>query len=465
MTRTRVSGPPRRMSSRDAAFLYLERPQALLHIGCVALLEGALDRNELVDRLEARLPRLRRYAQRALPVPLALGHPTWEDDPDFAVHRHVQRWALPAPGGDAELREAVEALIAQPLDRERPLWEMHLLEGLHGGRTAVLQKVHHCMVDGMAGVQLLEALLDASASAADEALAAAPHAPEIPPPAARAGRALAEGLRGPLRLAAATLGAVRGPAAARDAVARLRDAAFSAVQLAARDVPALPWNARLGSARRLAFTRLPMEGVRRIRRRFGGTVNDVVLTVLAGGLHHYLVASGHPTRGLELTALVPVSLRDAEAARALGNRISGMLVPLCVDATEEVPRLAATRATTERLKQRAAWTGIDALLGALDELPAPLVALFGQRIGLGRLAHVVATNVPGPRETRWMAGRRVEALLPIVPITHGIGLGLAVLSYDGWLHVGLNTDAALLPDLDKLRHGIETAFERLLRNG
>jgi len=247
-------------------------------------------------------------------------------------------------------------------------------------------------------------------------------------------------------------------------VTRLRDAAHSAVQLAANDVPRMPWNEAIGSARRLEFTRLPMDGVREIRARRGGTVNDVVLSVLAGGLHHYLVASGHATRGLELTALVPVSLRDADAAHALGNRISGMLVPLCVDLPEEVPRLAATCAITERLKQRAAWTGLDALLGALDEAPAPLVALLGSSLRLGRLANLIATNVPGPRETRWLARHRVEALYPIVPITDGIGLGLAVFSYDGALQVGLNADAGLVPDLEKLRHGIEAAFERLLRS-
>lgn len=460
---TRIPIPPRRMSTRDAGFLYLERSHALLHIGCVGILEGAMSRETLLARLAARLPRLRRYGQRAVPVPLALGHPTWEDDPDFAPHRHVHRWALPAPGGEQELREAVEALLVQPLGRDRPLWEMHLIEGLHGGRTALFQKVHHCMVDGMAGAQLLEVLLDPGAEHREPVFPTPSFAPALPPPTARAGRALADELRRGLRFAGRALGALRGPAAARAAARRLRDAAYSAVELAAGDVPRMPWNEPIGSARRLEFTRLPMEGVREIRALRGGTVNDVVLSVLAGGLHHYLVANGHPTRGLELVALVPVSLRDAAAAQALGNRIAGMLVPLCVDLAEEVPRLGATRAITDRLKRRAAWTGLDALLGALDEAPAPLVALLGSRMRLGRLANVIATNVPGPRETRWLAGHRVEALYPIVPITDGIGLGLAVFSYDGVLHVGLNADAGLVPDLEKLRHGIETAFERLRR--
>jgi WS/DGAT/MGAT family acyltransferase len=319
------------------------------------------------------------------------------------------------------------------------------------------------MVDGMAGAQLLDVLLDPVPETRTQAAASTPCASGLPPASERAGRALADGLRRQLRLASNVLGAMRGPAAARAAVARLRDAAFSAVQLAGRELPVMPWNEPLGPARRLELTRLPMLALKEVRERRGGTVNDVVLSVLAGGLHHYLVANGHPMRGLELTALVPVSLRDAEAARALGNRISAMLVPLCVDLPEEAPRLAATRAITDRLKQRADWTGIDALLAALDELPPPLVALLGSGLRLGRLANLIATNVPGPRETRWLAGRRVEALHGIVPIIDGIGLGVAVFSYDGWLHVALNADADLLPDLDKLRNGIEVAFARLAR--
>ena len=462
MTRTRVVAPARRMSSRDAGFLYLERPNALLHIACLAVVEGVLSRDALVARVKARLPRLGRYAQRATPVPLSLGHPTWEDDPRFDVERHVQRWALPAPGGDGELAEMVAALLAQPLDRDRPLWEMHLVEGLDGGRSAVFQKVHHCMIDGLAGAQLLEALLDETPDACDGPTR--PYAPvPSPPVGARAARALADGALGQLRMFGAVLGAVRRPAAARQAANRLRDAAWSALQLAAGEVPELPWNQPVGSLRRLAFTRIPIEGVRRIRRRCGGTVNDVVLSLLAGGLHHYLIANGFPVRGLEPIALVPVSLRDAESAAALGNRISGMLVPLCVDVAEERPRLAATRAVTDRLKARSAWTGIDALLAVLDGVPPPLVAWFGSALRPGRLANVVATNVPGPRGPRWLARRRVEALYPVVPIVDGIGLGLAVFSYDEALHIGLNADATLVPDLDKLQHGIEIAFQRLTR--
>jgi WS/DGAT/MGAT family acyltransferase len=257
------------------------------------------------------------------------------------------------------------------------------------------------------------------------------------------------------------LGVLARPAAARGAVERLRSAAFTALRLATDEVPLLPWNGPIGPERRLAFTRLPMEGVRRIRDHFGGSVNDVVLSVVAGGLQRLLGSVGIPTRGLELTALVPVSLRSADQAASLGNRISAMLVPLAVDVEGEPGRLRATRAITERLKARSDWVGIDALLALLDELPPALVAGVGRRLRVGRLANLIATNVPGPRETRWLCGVRVDGLRPIVPIVDGIGLGIAIFSYAGWLEIGINADAASVPDPEKLQRGIEAAFASL----
>jgi len=446
------------MTTRDAGFLYLERDHALLHIGCVAVFEGRVTRDALMRRLASRLPRMQRYAQRAVPVPLSLGHPTWEDDPRFDPRDHVHRWALPAPGGDGELAELVSDLLARPLDRSRPLWEMHLIEGLDGGRTALFQKVHHCMIDGVSGAQLLDVLLDAEPDVRDTERPRLV-APPVPRAGARLGRALLDTLG---RQVASASAVIRKPAEAREAVRKLRTAAWSAIQLAIGDVPEMPWNAPIGATRGLAFTRLPLAGVKRIRALRGGTVNDVVLCVLAGGLHRYLRANGVATRGLELTALVPVSLRSAEEVLTLGNRISAMLVPLAVDPTAEVPRLAATRAVTDALKANGAWMGIDALLGALDGLPAPLVAAFGRSMRLGRLANVISTNVPGPRETRWLCGQKTEAIYPIVPICDGIGLGLAVFSYDGALHVGLNADPELVPDLEKLARSIEEAFSELV---
>jgi WS/DGAT/MGAT family acyltransferase len=452
-----------RMTSTDAGFLYLERPHALLHIGCVAVLEGPVCLDALARHVDARLPRLVRYTQRAVPVPFSLGHPTWEDDPNFDLRAHLFRWSLPRPGGEHELREAVAQLLARPLDRSRPLWEFHLLEGLDGGRSALFQKVHHCMVDGVSGAQLLEALLDPAPSPFPRAalrLATAPA--DVPGAVARISSAVGDDVRRGARSALGFLSALRRPAIARDAARRLLDAAWSAVQLTASDVPELPWNASIGPRRVLQFSRLPLADVQRIRKLRGGTVNDVVLTVLAGGLQRYLRAIGVQTRGLEAVALVPVSLRKPDESGTLGNRISALLVPLAVDPESEPARLESQRAMMDRLKENSAWAGIDSLLTALDDVPAPLVAMFGASLSIGRIANLIATNVPGPRETRFLGPHRAQALYPIVPIIDGIGLGLAVFSYDGWLHVGLNADPDLVPDLEKLRQGVEEGFSHLL---
>jgi WS/DGAT/MGAT family acyltransferase len=187
----------------------------------------------------------------------------------------------------------------------------------------------------------------------------------------------------------------------------------------------------------------------------------VVLCGLAGGLHRYLKGIGVRTRALELTALVPVSLRGAEEADALGNRISAILVPLAVDVEDEIARLAATRAITAKLKSAGAWTGIDVLLKLLDDLPPGLVAMVGRGIRNLRIANLIATNVPGPREPRFLCSSRVDAVYPIVPIADGLGLGLAVFSYAGTLYIGINADPALVPDLEKLGRSIEAAFDEL----
>ncbi len=458
----RIATPARRMSVRDAGFLYLEQPHCPIHIGCVAVLEGQATPDDLAPRIEARLTRTPRYGQRALDVPFGVAHPTWEDDPRVDVRSHLHRWALPSPGGEAELHDTIAQLLMLPLDRSRPLWEMHVLSGLQGGRTAILQKVHHCMIDGIAGVHLLEGLFGVKATARPPRSELRVVPPPLPGPRAQLGRAVTNNLARAAEVVGRAARGLVSPSAARSAAQSLREAYDSARHLATNGVPHLPWNAPVGCRRRVALTRLPFEGVRRVRAVQGGTVNDVVLACLAGGLRRYLDAGGHSTSGFEPTALVPVNLRAPADAAALGNRISAMLVPLAVDSPDDLAGLAATRVISERLKTRAAWAGIDAVLTALEGLPAPLVARLARGLQPGRLANVIATNVPGPRETRYLGRSRVEALYPIVPLVDGIGLSLAVFSYDGWLHVGLNADADLVPDLSKLLHGIEDAFSHLV---
>lgn len=422
---------PRRMSAVDAGFLYLDRPHAPLQIASLVLLSGAISIDELAGRIEARIARAPRLAQRARRVPLALGHPTWEDAPDFNARDHMLQWALPGAAGEFELHELAARLLAQPMLWDRPLWAMHLLDGLYDGRSALLIKLHHCMADGLSGVQLLEAILDFVPGDADRRCTGA--------------------LRRQLRAGAAAW--------------NLLEAGRCAVELASRGIRQMPWNGRVGARRQLHFTRLPLETVARVRRAHGATLNDVVLSVLAGGLRRYLDAIGVRTRGVDLVGLVPVSVRAHDELAVPCNRISAILVPLALGLEDERERLRATCALTRRLKEERAWSGIEALLGLLDLLPPALVASCARGLRNLAIANVVATSVPGPREERFLCSRRVEAIYPIVPIADGLGLGFAALSYQGALHVGLNTDPALVPDLEKIGHAIDAAFRDLCASG
>ena len=273
----RIATPARRMSVRDAGFLYLEQPHCPIHIGCVTVLEGEARLGDLASRIEARLARTPRYGQRALDVPFGVAHPTWEDDPGFDVRNHLHHWALPAPGGEPELNDTIAQLLTLPLDRSRPLWEMHVLSGLQGERTAILQKAHHCMIDGIAGVHLLEGLFRVKATARPPQSERRAVPPPLPGPRAQLERAVSNNLaRGAeVVVGRAARGLVSACAAPRSAAQSLRGAYDSARRLATNGVPHLPWNAPVGCRRRVALTRLPFEGVRRVRALQGGTVNDV----------------------------------------------------------------------------------------------------------------------------------------------------------------------------------------------
>jgi WS/DGAT/MGAT family acyltransferase len=224
----------------------------------------------------------------------------------------------------------------------------------------------------------------------------------------------------------------------------------------------LPWNAPIGARRRVAFARLPLERVRAIRAARSCTVNDVVLCVLAGGLRRYLASLGIDPERQPVVAAVPVSVRTPVQSRALGNRLGVHFVPLVLGPAEETERLELTAAITRRLKQRQGHDAVAALFAAADLVPPPVLAWIGRHASVPSLAGVIATNVRGPESSRYLAGRRVESLHPIVPVADGLGLGLAVLSYAGVMHVSIDADADSVPDVEKLRVGIEEATAGLV---
>ncbi len=450
------------MNALDAAFLHFERAHSPLSIGCVTILDGPVSRDQLLHHLDSHLAGIERFTQRAVPAPFSLAHPSWLPDPEFDLRNHVHRTGVPRPGGGPELCETVAELMGRPLDRGRPLWETHLLDGLSDERVAVLYRVHHCMLDGVAGAVVLDTLLDTEPAGRRERPTSSQgmSSDHLEPGPGPLGQALSDSLAVVGRQWRQALGLVRGPERLRRAIDPARNLSRWALRRLLEAPSPLPWNGPIGPRRCVAFARFPLEPIRKIRAARGCTVNDVVLCVLAGGLRRYLESVGIDPERQPLIAAVPVSVRTPMQGTALGNRLGVLFVPLILGARDEADRLDLTTALTRGLKPQG-HDAMGALLAAADLLPPPLVAWIGRRAQIPSLPAVIATNVRGPESPRYLAGRRVEAVYPIVPVADGLGLGMAVFSYAGAVHVGLNADADRVPDLEKLRGGIEESMARL----
>ncbi len=432
-------------------------------IASIAVFEGpAPAQEEFLAYLAGRLPRVPRYRQKLRTVPFRLGRPVWVDDPRFDLGYHVRRTALPRPGGDQQLAELMAQVMSQRLDRDHPLWEYWVVEGLAPDRWALISKVHHCMVDGVSGTDLYRVVFDVS--------------PEPSPPAADDRTAGAEPSR--LELAArASLDNAALPArdalalgsAAADPAGALRVAAGAARGLA-KLAPALgpaagsSLQGPIGSQRRFTWARASLEDVKVIRRELGGTVNDVVLAAISGGFRALLLARGEEPGPHMVRSLVPVSTRAPGQENIHDNRVSAVLADLPVHIAGPEERLAAVRA------------GLEALKASREEIVGEEVAsLFGYslyplaswwvRTALGlstRDVVTVTTNVPGPGQPLYGMGRRLLEIIPYVPIAAAVRTGVAIFSYCGDLTFGITGDFAASPDLDVLARGIEDGIAELL---
>ncbi len=445
-----MATPTSSLSTIDAALLHLERPHAPLNVGALLTLERPLEPPELERRLRGRLRGLRRLAQRPASGWIGLTGPYWEDAFDFRLDEHVFRWGLPAPGGPAELDAVVAQIIAQPLPPHRPLWQVHVIDGLHGGRGAVLFEAHACMVSGITGLRMLQALLD---RAGDRDLDA-PLPPPRPGPTAVARAADA------LRRARSTASAAWRARPAPTARGRL-DALVESVQKARADeVPALPWNVPVGPRRQVCLLDVEAADVEVLLGR--GGLPEVALAGLAGGLQSYLTGRGGALPALEAMALVPLTVTAAEPGPSR-SRSSAMRVRLPLRAPDADARVGATRAILDRMSSEAAWRGVSGLLQVADWLPPALLAGLLRRLRTGRVANVLATTLSGPREARTLCGRSIEAIHPLLPIVDSVGLSFAVCAYAGRLHAALVGDAATLPDLSKLAGGVGQTFTEQAR--
>jgi diacylglycerol O-acyltransferase len=453
-----------RLTTIDASFLYLEDSDAPMHVAGVLLLEPPAGGLEAIAALvEGRLPLVPRYRQRVMEVPGRLADPVWADDPDFDVGYHVRQSALPRPGTEAQLLDIVSRLTSRPLDRRRPLWELYLVEGLADGRVAVITKTHPALVDGLGAVDIAQVLLDPSPDATVPE--AEPWRPRRLPSSAELLReALGEYAQRPWAAVESVTGAVTDLQAT---VARVGGAAsgfLRAARSAVFPAPNSPLNAALGRQRRVAVARADLEDLKAVRRSAGGTVNDVLLTVLTGALRDWLLSRGVAVvASTSVRALVPVSVQGDDQ-EAPGSRVASYLVDLPVGEPNPRVRLARLSFAMRGVARSGRSIGADTLI-ALTGFAPPTLHALGARAARGlsrRMFNLVVTNVPGPQLPLYAAGARMLEVFTVVPLVRGQGLSIGMTSYDGQVYVCLNADRDTVGDVDLLADLIEQELAELV---
>jgi diacylglycerol O-acyltransferase / wax synthase len=450
-----------RMSTLDAGFFFLEHDNVPMHVGSVAVFEGpAPAYGDLVRLLVSKLPLVPRYRQRVRTVPLHLGRPAWVDDEHFEILYHVRHTAVPAPGGDEQLRNLAGRVFAQRLDLAKPLWETWLVEGLQEGRWALISKVHHCMIDGVAGWDLTATLLDASPGAEHPDVL-----PWTPAPAPSTTWMIADGLRdavaAPLEQLARVPALARGLPTGQELLDFARGLPGTVRRLASPAARSL--NGPSGPHRRWEWTSASLAEVRPVRKAFGGTVNDVVLAAVTRGFRDLLGARGQLTDTTVVRSLVPVSVRPEHERGVMNNRVSGVLVNLPAGEADPLRRLTLLREQMDDLKSTRQAAGAQTLT-ELAGFAAPTLLALGSRLTFRfpqPLTQTVTTNVPGPQFPLHMLGRQMTEIHPYVPIASNIRISVGILSYLGQLNFGINADFDAVPDIGVLARGIREGFDEL----
>jgi len=454
-----------RLSSIDASFLHQEGPASHMHIGGVLIFQGPPpDFADFVNHIRSRLHLVPRYRQKLATPPFETGRQLWVDDPDFNIEYHVRHTALPAPGTEDQLFLLAARIASQQLDRTKPLWENWLVEGLEGDRWALISKTHHSLVDGVSGVDLATVLLDLEPTPPKQSPSElAPWQPHREPSSAEL---VAAGVRG--MIGAATGMVTRAASAATRPVSsmgRLRDAAEGVGEIVwagLNPAPETPLNVEIGPHRRYAVVRHQLADYKAVKNAFGGTVNDVVLTVVSGALARWLESRGVRTEGLEMRALVPVSVRTDAHKDTLGNQLTAMRGPLPVYIHDPVSRLAFVRRAMDGLKESKQAVGA-ATLAAVNDLAPPTILAEASRLNFStRLFNLLVTNIPGPQIPLYVLGRQLEDLFPLAFLPKNHALAVAIMSYNGGLDYGLLGDYDALPDIDVIADGIAASLQELL---
>jgi WS/DGAT/MGAT family acyltransferase len=453
--------PAQRLTALDASFLYLEKPGVHMHVAGLSVFGPREDRSHLtyddVERVvDARLglaPPLRR---KLLPVPGNISRPVWIDDDRFDLDFHLRRAAVPSPGGRFELERAVGRVLSRPLDRTKPLWELYVFEDLTEDRTAILLKLHHAMADGIGGMMIASALFDLSPEARTGAADGAWSPEAVPPVQDLIRDAVEEVVLHPLQ---GLTHMIRQPRILAQTVAATADALRTVAGMGTP--PRGPFDGKVGPNRRFATAERPFEVFRVIKNELGGTVNDVVLTAVAGGVHALLEDRGEPTKGRTLRAMVPVSVRSPGDRGDVGNRVAPVFVDVPVGRMAARTRLRRVRAATARIKDSGMAVGADTIIGLGAYAPPALHATAARLIAQARWCNLVVSNIPAPQVPLYLAGAPLEASYPAMNLKEDCGLSVACTSAAGTMAFGLTADWDRVPDLDVLARGIESAIDDL----
>jgi WS/DGAT/MGAT family acyltransferase len=453
-----------RLTAIDASFLHQESSDSHMHVGGLTVIEGPPPPIEdLLEQIRRRLHLVPRYRHKLAHTALDSGRPVWVDDPSFNLDYHVRHTALPSPGDWEQLRELTARIFSQSLDRSKPLWEMWLIEGLHDGRFALISKNHHALIDGVSGIDLATVLFDLS-----------PEPPPIKAPS-RAWRPHREPTTLEL-LGIAARGAVRAASdlatGAIDVVSHPERTLQSAIEAAEgigellwaglNPAPPTPLNVEIGPHRRFVGVTNSLDDFKFVKDAFGGTVNDVVLSVVTGALRSFLISRGLRTEGLEMRALVPVSVRGTDQRHQLGNQITVMRGPLPIYIADPLHRLKFVKDAMEGLKESKQATGAEMLTNVQNFAPPTVLAQASRLNFSTRLFNLIVTNVPGPQFPLYVLGRKMLHAYPVAFLPQQHALAIAIMSYDGEMNFGLLGDFDALPDIEMIGEYIETELATLV---
>ena len=475
----------RQLTTLDAQFLAVESARTYGHVGGLAIYDpstapgGRLEIGDLCRLVGERLHLLPPFRWRLVNVPFGLDLPYWIEDPDFDLDFHIRESAVPPPGDDRRLAETVARIFARPLDRNRPLWEIYLIHGLPEGRVALLTKIHHAVVDGVSGAEILSVLLDPSPEGREIPPAGEPLVDRVPGDLAMAGRGAAGVVRHPLRMLRSIPKTVPhltelpgvtalpgGPSLSRTVgrVLKRRDPAV--LEATTARAPRTPFNGPISSHRRFVFGQLSLETVKELKNEYGFTVNDVVVALCAGAVREWLLERDALPDD-PLVAMVPMSVRTKEQQGTFGNRVSMMIVPIPTDEPDPRKRLQRTHELLRGAKERHRALPADLLTDATAFIPPAVAALAARTTMeiLGRTRpplNLVISNVPGPRSPLYIAGARLDAHHPVSVVVDGVGLNITVMSYLDHLDFGVIADREQVDDAWSLLEGLRHALDELM---